>query len=72
MFCRGWLNCRTCLILLTTNVPNGGKKYFVTLATVGEVLLGVINDSICGDGPDDVYLPRTAHAGHICLLLRGR
>src|ERR1700733_12930169 len=36
------------------------------MPTLGEILLGVINDLICADGPDPVDIPRTAYAGHRC------
>src|ERR1700733_7866681 len=36
------------------------------MPTLGEILLGVINDLICADGSDQVDIPRTAYAGHLC------
>src|SRR5262249_27280596 len=46
-------------------VPNAVENQVVTLPTLGEILLGVINDPICADGSDHVHIPRTAYAGHI-------
>src|SRR5260370_36256851 len=42
------------------------ENQVVTLPTLGEILLAVINDPICADGSDHVHIPRTGYAGHIC------
>src|SRR5437660_8683926 len=47
-------------------VPNAVENQIITLPTFGEILLGVINDVICADGPDRVHVPRTAYASNLC------
>src|SRR5271157_5013582 len=47
-------------------VPNAVENQVITLPTLGEILLGVINDVICADGSDHVHIPRTAHASNLC------
>jgi hypothetical protein len=37
----------------------------VTLATLGEVLLGVIDDLVCAERTDHVQFPRAVQAGHV-------
>src|SRR5437773_12219825 len=46
-------------------VANAVEKQIVTLPTLSEILLAVINDLICADGSDHLHIPRTAYAGHI-------
>src|SRR5205814_10299239 len=47
-------------------VSNAVENQVITLPTLGEILLRVINDLICAERSDDVDIPRTADAGHIC------
>src|SRR5271157_1509862 len=47
-------------------VPNAVENQVITLPTLGEILLGVINDVICADGSDHVHIPRTAYASNLC------
>src|SRR5712692_6651939 len=47
-------------------VPNAVEKQVVTLPTLVEILLGVVNDVSCADGSDHLYVPRTAYAGDCC------
>src|SRR5271169_7132935 len=47
-------------------IPYGVEKKVVMLAAPGEILLGVVNDPICADGPNHFHIPCTAYAGHIC------
>jgi hypothetical protein len=47
-------------------VPNAVQNQVVTLPTPGEIFLGVINDVICADGPDQVHISRAAYPGDLC------
>src|SRR6266446_10747880 len=47
-------------------VRNAVENHVVTLLPLGEILLGIINDPICADGPEHVQIPRAAYAGDIC------
>src|SRR5277367_2254333 len=47
-------------------IPYGVEKKVVMLPAPGEILLGVVNDPICADGPNHIHIPCTAYAGHIC------
>src|SRR5574337_415296 len=46
-------------------VPNAVENQVVTLPTLAEILLGVINDVLRADGSHHVHIPRAAYAGHI-------
>ena len=37
----------------------------VAISTAGEILLRVINDPVCADGPNHFHIPRTANAGNL-------
>src|SRR5260370_30370459 len=37
----------------------------VALPTLGEVLVGVVDDMVCTDGADHVHVLRTADTGHL-------
>src|SRR5271167_1769936 len=45
-------------------VPNAIEEQVVALCTFCEVLLCVVDDPICTNGPDHVEIPGTAYAGH--------
>ena len=42
------------------------------LATVGEVLLGVVDDPVCADRSDHVQFRRAVHAGHVRSVRLGK
>src|SRR5271165_731235 len=46
-------------------VPHAIEEQVVALCTFREILLRVIDDPICTDGPDHVEIPGAAYAGHI-------
>src|SRR5580693_3384979 len=46
-------------------VPDAVEKQVVTMRTFCEILLCVVDDPICTDGPDLVEIPGTAYAGDI-------
>src|SRR6266550_5117172 len=46
-------------------VPNAVENQVVTLPTFGEILLDIINDTICADGSHHLHISRAAYAGHI-------
>src|SRR5450755_4212420 len=46
-------------------VPNAVENDVVTPITRGEILLGVIDDSVRADRPDHVHIARTAYAGDV-------
>src|SRR5438094_7462208 len=41
------------------------ENQVVTLPTFGEILLDIINDTICADGSHHLHISRAAYAGHI-------
>ncbi len=45
--------------------PTVVENEVVPLPTFGEILLGVVNDTICTDRSDHVQIPRTAYASDI-------
>src|SRR5918997_5403903 len=45
--------------------PRQLEDEIVVLPTSGEVLLGVVDDVICAERSDQLYVPRAAHAGHL-------
>src|SRR5437868_3807816 len=47
-------------------VPNAVENHVITLPTLGEILLGVIDHVICADRSDHVHISRTAYASNIC------
>lgn len=49
-------------------MPNGSnavKNQVLTSSTVGEILLGVIDDVVCADRSNQVRIPGTAHASNL-------
>src|ERR1700733_7083914 len=46
-------------------VPDAVENQVVATPSVGEILLGVINDMICADRSNHVDIPCAAHAGHL-------
>jgi hypothetical protein len=44
--------------------PRQLEDEIVALPTLGEVLVGVVDDVVCADRSDHVHVPRAAHAGH--------
>jgi hypothetical protein len=48
-------------------VSNAVEDEVVLLATLGEILLGVVNDAICAERFHHVQIPRAAYAGHMCI-----
>jgi hypothetical protein len=45
--------------------PRSLEDEIEALATLGEVLLGVVDDVVCAERSDHVHVPRAAHAGHL-------
>ena len=46
-------------------VPHIVEDEIVTLPTLREVLLGVVNNVVCADRSNHVHIPRAANAGHL-------
>src|SRR5437667_10595149 len=46
-------------------VRNAVENQVITLLPLGEILLGIINDVICADGPYHAQIPGAAYAGDI-------
>src|SRR5256885_3305866 len=46
-------------------IPHVVEDEVVARPTLGEVLLGVVDDMVSADGADHVHVPRAAHAGHV-------
>src|ERR687893_3008252 len=47
--------------------PRQLEDEIVVLPTSGEVLLGVVDDVVCAERSDQLYVPRAAHAGHLSV-----
>src|SRR5215470_18146173 len=52
-------------------VPHAVEQEVVMVPACGEILLGVINHVVCAQRSDQVYIPRTTDASHLCTQRLG-